>query len=451
MNTVKNLLIVAVLAAVGYGVYVSLQRNSEVSQGGSASQGSFPGLTVELPTGNSTASPGLALGGRTELPTNPAGLGGNSPVAAPSANPLVAVPGNPLAPPSTGRAMPYESSAPVLPSYSTPTQPTAPGIATAASLPTGNVLAAGSAASQPRPSDVVQNLGPPPDVLASAATPPASSKVDNGFQAKLNAFLAQVNKALAEGKLAEAHLALSTLYCSNPDLSPDQAEKLNDLLGKLAGTVIYSQQSFLEKPYMVQPGDTLDRVAKQYGMSWQFLGKINNLLPPKGICDENDKDRPLPAGTSLKVVRGPFDALINLGRHELTLLLRDPSGADRYAGRFTIGVGHDQPNLEGDYVVRDMTLNPAYYGPDGVNVQAGDPRNPLGAAWIGLTDRIGIHGTNNPQNIGRDGSPGSICVGEGDIQDLCGLLSVGSRVKIVRSSGPDEQGYRQASGERFSR
>jgi lipoprotein-anchoring transpeptidase ErfK/SrfK len=135
---------------------------------------------------------------------------------------------------------------------------------------------------------------------------------------------------------------------------------------------------------------------------------------------------------SLKVVRGPFDALINLSRHELTLLLRDPSGLDRYAGRFMVGVGHDQPNLEGDYVVHDMTVNPRYYSPDGMNVEAGDPRNPLGSAWIGLTDRIGIHGTNNPQTIGHDGNPGSICVGEGDIQDLCSLLSVGSRVKIVR-------------------
>ena len=56
----------------------------------------------------------------------------------------------------------------------------------------------------------------------------------------------------------------------------------------------------------------------------------------------------------------------------------------------------------------------------------------LGAAWIGLTDRIGIHGTSNPQGIGRDDNRGTICLGDRDLQDLFGILSVGSRVTVVR-------------------
>ena len=94
----------------------------------------------------------------------------------------------------------------------------------------------------------------------------------------------------------------------------------------------------------------------------------------------------------LKVVRGPFDAVVRLDKHELTLMVQN-----RYAGRFPIGVGRDQPKLDGEYTVRDKTLNPAYYGPDGVTISPNDPKNPLGGAWIGLTDRIGIHGTNDPQ------------------------------------------------------
>ena len=61
-------------------------------------------------------------------------------------------------------------------------------------------------------------------------------------------------------------------------------------------------------------------------------------------------------------MRGPFEAVVRLDRHELTLMVQN-----RYAGRFPIGVGRDQPKLDGSYTVRDKALDPAYKGPDGVN------------------------------------------------------------------------------------
>jgi hypothetical protein len=275
---------------------------------------------------------------------------------------------------------------------------------------------------------IAHATGTPADAL-SPGSANAAPPVDSDFLARFVAFMDEVQKRLQEGKLAEAHLALSSLYDNSdvPSLPPAQMEQFNKLLGELAGTVIYSRQHFLEKPYVVQSGDTLDRVAQQYNIPWQFLGKINGLLPPDAGNDVEAKDRPLPAAMELKVVRGPFDAVINLNRHELTLYLQN-----RYAGRFPIGVGHDQPNLEGIYTVCDKSLNPSYYGPDGVNIGPGDPKNPLGKAWIALNDRIGIHGANSPQSIGRDDNRGSICAGEQDIQDLYGILSVGSKVKILR-------------------
>jgi lipoprotein-anchoring transpeptidase ErfK/SrfK len=129
----------------------------------------------------------------------------------------------------------------------------------------------------------------------------------------------------------------------------------------------------------------------------------------------------------LKVVEGPFDAIISLEKRELTLMVQN-----RYAGRFSIGIGRDEPKLDGQYVVGKKKLNPTYWGPDGVTIRPDDPKNPLGGAWIGLTDRIGIHGTPDPQNLGRDDNRGTICVNGRDLTDLYGILSVGSRVTILR-------------------
>ena len=81
---------------------------------------------------------------------------------------------------------------------------------------------------------------------------------------------------------------------------------------------------------MTQPGDTLERVAQRYNVPWQLLARINGLMPPGAPnSDDATKDQPLPVGMELKVVRGPFDAVVRLDKHELTLLLQN-----RYAGRF---------------------------------------------------------------------------------------------------------------------
>ena len=258
----------------------------------------------------------------------------------------------------------------------------------------------------------------------STAVVKTPSAAEAMIQSKFAAFMSDVQKALEEGRISEAHLALSKLY-GNPDVPADQAKQITDLLDQLAGTVVYSRQHLLERPYITQQGDTIEKIAQRYSVPWELLARINGLMPP--LPTEAVKDQPLPAGKEVKVIRGPFDAVVRLDKHELTLMLQD-----RYAGRFPIGTGRDQPNLEGSYTVREKALSPTYYGPDGVNISPSDPKNPLGRAWIGLTDRIGIHGVADPQCIGRDDNRGTIGVTDRDLQDLYGILTVGSRVTVMR-------------------
>jgi hypothetical protein len=430
MNFLKNLMIIAVLAAVGYGVYVSLARNN-------ADPGQPPGVAegwpvvpkVELPGAKSSASPSgpLALSGGTGrtgagttpplVPSLPATLNGTS---------LPTVAG----PTSAAPAVPYGSSAP-----SSPINPSSSSMAALGSplspdgvsaMPKSN-LAGPSPTTMP-PTDTVCNLTPPPELSAlNATSPKPTNPADAILQGKFVALMLDVQKALDDGKFAEAHLALSHLY-GKADLPAEQSKQITALLDQLAGTVIYSRQYYLEPPYVIQQGETIETIAQKYSVPWELLARINGMISPTtATTDLSLKDRPLPAKMELKVVRGPFDAVVNLDKYELTLLLQG-----RYAGRFPIAVGRDQPTLEGSYTVREKALNPAYYGPDGVTINANDPRNPLGHAWIGLTDSIGIHGVADPQAIGRSDNRGAIGVGDRDLQDLYGILSVGSRVTVMR-------------------
>jgi hypothetical protein len=221
-------------------------------------------------------------------------------------------------------------------------------------------------------------------------------------------------KRLNKGELAEVHLALSRLY-GNPDLTAGEAQQLTELLDQLAGTVIYSRRHLLEAPCTVKPSDSLQSIAQSYNVPWQLLAKINGIRDPERLAP----------GTQLKVLRGPFEGVVSLDRFELTLVL-----GGRYAGRFPIGIGSDNPQLEGSYTVRKKLTQPAYQGP--VRAYAGgDPENPLGNFFIELADRVAIHGTNDIKNLRHAGAPGTICLGPRDIQDLFDILSAGPEAAVA--------------------
>ncbi len=242
-----------------------------------------------------------------------------------------------------------------------------------------------------------------------AAAPPAGG---SNFAVVIDA----TRRELESGQLASALRQLSTWY-EDPRLSPPEQQQLRQLLDQVAGTVVYSTQHLLEPPYEVQAGERLEDIGQRYNVPWQLLAKINGIDDPQTL-------RP---GERLKVVRGPFKAVINLERRELTLMLADGS----YAGRFPIGIGREHPPVEGTYAVSDKVINPVYHGRDRA-IGADDNNNPLGERWIGLGSEIGIHGTNRPENIGRTDLAGSISLSPTDVVDVYDILSIGSKVTIRR-------------------
>lgn len=389
MNSLKTLFIVAVLGAVAYGVYVSINRSPQTEEALDSAP-AWPGAPqVQIP-GPGAASPQFPPGGPVAemAPRFSSGpLATSPPPIGTQAN------GGPAASPSGGGVG------------------ASGGVASPGAFP-----ARGTAQT---PVGHADHLGTSPNALPGTqvptSDPSAGRSSQGGMDGEFDVFMQAIQAKLDEGHLAEALLALSSLY-DNPNVPPEQAQVMTDLLDQLAGTVIYSRQHLLEAPYRVRPGDTLQQIAQSYNVPWQLLARINGVRDP---------DR-LEPGQELKVVRGPFNALVELDKYELTLML-----GGSYAGRFPVGVGRDHAHLEGSYTVQGKTPNPPYYSRD-ANFAANDPNNPLGRVWIDLGNHVGIHGTNDPQNLHRTAGRGSVCLGDQDIEDLFGILSVGSRVIIQR-------------------
>ena len=135
----------------------------------------------------------------------------------------------------------------------------------------------------------------PPTVVA----PPSSNAFATAW--------ADAHTKLSAGRYAEALTALSVWY-DDPSLGLEESHRLEDLLGQLAGTVIYSQQDLLLPPHVVAPGESLPSIASTLGISWQLLAKINNVAGPAQV-------RP---GEHIKVIRGPFDAVVSVSRRRLS-------------------------------------------------------------------------------------------------------------------------------------
>jgi len=396
VETLKTLVMLAVLGGVGYGVYTSLHKKpgNDVT-----AQNPAPPAPpkLELPTGpGKAAPPAPTFGikpGDDKFSAPPQRI--NPDVTSPPG--MTAAPGNPAAPPFAPNltpavpvgpdkaAGPSDAANPFGPKAPDATLPTVPNVPAVPNVPTGPLAANTAAAS------------------ANGATIPFAEiwRTSQGL--------------LGDGRLADAHRLLSTYY-DDPNLTDAETKQLRDTLDRLAGTVIYSQQHLLEPAYVVQAGEKLADIAKKYDVPTELLAKINGIENPASLA----------AGESLKVIRGPFDVMINAKKHELTLLL-----SGRYAGRFTIGVGQI-PLTENYYYVKDKLTNPRYTGPDREVIEAGDPANPLGERLIALGDMAAIHGTNDPRNIGRDGLKGCISLSRNDMEDLYDILSVSTSKIILR-------------------
>ena len=99
--------------------------------------------------------------------------------------------------------------------------------------------------------------------------------------------------------------------------------------------------------------------------------------------------------------------------------------------RYKVGIGKDGTSPIGEFTIKDKLVNPTYYGPDGV-IAADDPKNPLGEYWIDIGDSYGIHGTIEPDSIGKAESRGCIRMTNKDAEEVYGFLGVGAKVIIRR-------------------
>ena len=437
MNSVKNAIVTMTLLAVGYGAYVVLS-NPLPEDLGELSEGTvWETADVEAPT--------------TDLGPSGEVMAINEPPPLDSPTARSGVPSTEL--PSADRiALPENNLDPRLANTSPPSYESAENMASAESIPSANGLSLATASGASEPS-----IAPPatdasaareantnfyvsrsggssadpegyPTTTAPQLPLPNSPADGSASDARSNlpalgspasAFEETWQSAQADlksGQLGAALAALSAWY-EEPSLTRQQADRLLPLLDQLAGTVIYSRDSFLDPAHVVQNGETLSDLAQMYQVPLKFLARVNGIEAPYEVFP----------GESIKVIRGPFRAEVNRSQGQITLFL-----GRYYAGRFPSRLGAELPAEENTYDVIAVEPGLEYFDArTGQRVGRDDPENPYGPVWISLrgnqitaAHNVGIHVDK--------GDPTRCCisVSPADADDLAAILGPGSSVHV---------------------
>ncbi len=98
---------------------------------------------------------------------------------------------------------------------------------------------------------------------------------------------------------------------------------------------------------------------------------------------------------------------------------------------YSVAVGKSStPSPTGTFTLSRRVANPTYHH-NGKTVLPG-PGNPVGTRWMGLSKQgYGIHGTNEPNSIGKAASHGCIRMAKADLEEFYELVAVGDTVELV--------------------
>jgi lipoprotein-anchoring transpeptidase ErfK/SrfK len=276
------------------------------------------------------------------------------------------------------------------------------------------------------------------DILASAADqaesqpqsqPETSPQINNpaGIRLQLDAARRLVS---SNDRVAARKLLSQTLL--NADISDTEAQYLRDELTAINEVLLFSPVADSKDPmtetYTIASGDSLSRIAsrRELATHWKLIARINQIADPSKIR----------LGQNLKLVRGPFHAIVNKSDHRLDIYHGSPANPKDwlYIRSFDVGLGSNDGTPVGEFVVSANKLeNPGWVNPRNAREQydAEDPDNPIGEYWIGITGvgqyasltSLGIHGTIDQSSIGGDESMGCVRLAQGDIDTVYELLA----------------------------
>lgn len=226
--------------------------------------------------------------------------------------------------------------------------------------------------------------------------------------------LNQAKDLEASGKLQEAKTAYQKLINDFPESADfiNWQKKLEALNIRIIFSATITPQSTL---YEIKPGDTLNKIAREFKTTTDLIKKSNSL----------NEDKIVP-GRKIKVWTAPFSILVDKSQNILIL-----KGNEEVIKTYTVSTGANNCTPVGTFKIVNKIPNPTWFKAGAV-VPAGSPENILGTRWLGFDiPGYGIHGTTEPQNLGQQVTQGCVRMANSEVEELYIIVPIGTEVTII--------------------
>lgn len=207
-------------------------------------------------------------------------------------------------------------------------------------------------------------------------------------------------------------------------VEPRIRREIEQRIGEINVNLVESSRSMSEKTdYVVQSGDSLHSIARRFGSTVELVERSNNIMNPNGIM----------VGDLLRIFNGKFSIEISKTRNELLLLCDG-----EFFKRYRVATGKYERTPSGTFEIREKTVEPTWWRPDGKSFAFGEKENILGTRWIQILPTgdtppargYGIHGTWDGSSIGKSVSAGCIRMHNKEVEELYDLVPEGTPVTI---------------------
>ncbi len=270
-------------------------------------------------------------------------------------------------------------------------------------------------APQPRPASPAAAETAPAAAAPIAASAPTPSAVAPAADGDADPLLARARELRTAGDYQgarESALAALAIRPNDPGIEA--------VLNEIAMPLLASTRPMPEKTqYVVQRGDFLGRIAATYNTPVDLIARANNI--PGAL---------IRTGQTLTLFDGrnhEFAALISKSRNDLVLTIDG-----QFFKRYRVATGRDNKTPTGSYPITDKIEHPPWHKPGAPPIPYGHPDNELGTHWLAIDlPGYGLHGTWEPDTIGRQASDGCIRMTNDDIKELYTILPRGTVVTIT--------------------
>ena len=195
--------------------------------------------------------------------------------------------------------------------------------------------------------------------------------------------------------------------------------RLGGIIGKINTKLAFSTIPYSGKTkYKIKYGDSLAKIAKGKTTGEAIAkanGVVGNIIYPE---------------RTLSFFAGPWNMVAYKEQFILVVYQNN-----RFFKYYKIGTGQYNRTPVGNFVISQKIENPPYWH-KGRQIPFGDPENPLGTRWMAIKDDnqpdltgFGIHGTLEPDSIGKESSQGCLRMLNSEVEEL--FILVPYRTQLI--------------------